>query len=152
MGRPRLYTDDERLAARRANYRRYYDSHKEIMKQRNYAWRVKNPSKRKEYAKSERDRLREEVFTNYGKECACCGESEKSFLTLDHINRDGRKDSIAACGIWNVRGHVIYRKLRKDGWPKEGYQILCMNCNWAGRFGVCCPHKKSCLSENGLPS
>jgi len=27
----------------------------------------------------------------YGNQCACCGETEKKFLTLDHINNDGTK-------------------------------------------------------------
>lgn len=29
------------------------------------------------------------IFDHYGWECACCGEAEPSFLTIDHVNNDG---------------------------------------------------------------
>jgi hypothetical protein len=35
----------------------------------------------------------------------------------------------------------VYRDLKKRGWPQEGYTVLCMNCNFAQRFGHRCPHK-----------
>lgn len=73
--------------------------------------------------------------------CACCGEANPSFLTIDHENNDGAKLRMA----WGRRrdwgGHHLARMLRQKGWP-SGYQILCMNCN-LGRHknGGTCPHK-----------
>lgn len=29
------------------------------------------------------------IYSHYGRECKCCGETEPIFLTLDHINDDG---------------------------------------------------------------
>lgn len=83
-------------------------------------------------------KLRLEVLTHYsgGKpKCACCGEEEIKFLTIDHINGGGRKDREE-----NGKGTMMYRRLRKTGYPK-GYQVLCYNCNCAkGAYGKC-PHK-----------
>ena len=48
--------------------------------------RAKENRKRREGAA----RIRDAVFSHYGGDrCACCGETEKLFLTLDHINNDG---------------------------------------------------------------
>ena len=32
---------------------------------------------------------KEKVFDHYGWVCACCGEAEPLFLTIDHVNNDG---------------------------------------------------------------
>lgn len=67
--------------------------------------------------------------------CACCGESEYAFLTMDHIDGGGnehRKET-----GW---GHGAYIWLAKNKYP-EGFQVLCMNCNFAkGKLGTC-PHQ-----------
>ena len=72
-----------------------------------------------------------------GHECSCCGEREVRFLTLDHINNDGARYR----QMYNEQ--QIYRMARREGWPKDKYQVLCMNCNFAkGHFGIC-PHKEA---------
>jgi hypothetical protein len=40
-------------------------------------------------AKRWRIGIREDVIAAYGGRCACCGEFERDFLTLDHVNNDG---------------------------------------------------------------
>jgi len=79
---------------------------------------------------------REDLFRVYGGKCACCGESIGAFLTLDHINDDGKAER-------KTLHHTlrIYRKAVKEADPSK-YQILCFNCNMgrAGNDGVC-PHK-----------
>jgi hypothetical protein len=90
--------------------------------------------------KNELLKIKEKVFEIYGEKCACCGELEKSFLTIDHINNDGathRKE------IGNG-GDRILRWLRKNNYP-EGFQILCWNCQWGKvkNNGVC-PHQVRC--------
>lgn len=71
--------------------------------------------------------------------CACCGEKEPKFLTLDHVNNDGAKHREE---IGN-RGAGIYKWLRDKGYP-PGFQILCMNCNHGKALnnGIC-PHKSN---------
>lgn len=79
-----------------------------------------------------------EVITHYGGRCACCGETEPLFLTIDHINGGGtahRKE----IGYF---GSSFYIWLRRENYP-EGYQVLCFNCNCArGLNGGICPHEQ----------
>lgn len=89
-----------------------------------------------------RKQVRHEVYMAYGGYCcACCGESEPAFLSIDHVNNDGaehkRRENL-------VTGEQMYRWLKRHGFP-PGFQILCMNCQWGKRNnnGVC-PHQVRC--------
>lgn len=89
-------------------------------------------------------RLRIEVLTAYGKRCVCCGEKEPAFLTLEHTKGDGKAHR------GKSGSYTAYVDLKRRGWPKDGYTLLCMNCNWAKRFGESkCPHKQS-ISEKRI--
>ena len=73
--------------------------------------------------------IKEEVFTYYSgnnkPKCQLCPYDDIRALTLDHINNNGaihRRENKSMSGI------VLYRQLKKDGYPK-GYQVLCYNCN-----------------------
>ena len=96
-----------------------------------------------ELAKNERHERKIRVFHHYGGKCACCGESELTFLAIDHINGGGNTHRKAlkngkrgTCG-----GDCFYRYLEANNYP-PGYQALCHNCNHAKAWGVC-PHKLS---------
>lgn len=80
-------------------------------------------------------RLRQDIFNAYGKQCACCGESQKEFLTIDHINGDGAKHRRER------NGSNLYVWLRQNDYP-EGFQTLCWNCNCAKHIYGICPHNK----------
>lgn len=84
-------------------------------------------------------RLRNECFNQYGKECACCGINILQFLTIDHEEGSGNIQRKNLFG-YNISGIHMYRWLKKNNFPK-GYRILCMNCNWATRYGTICPHQ-----------
>lgn len=86
--------------------------------------------------------LKAEVFSAYGGNlCACCGETEPHFLSIDHINNDGAK--MKKNGTHGYSSSQFYRYLKKEGFP-SGFQILCMNCNVGKhRNGGVCPHKSS---------
>lgn len=88
-------------------------------------------------------RLKDECFSAYGGYvCACCGELEKEFLTLDHKNDDGAEHRRELrSGKGRGAGWLVYLDLRKKGYP-DGYQVLCMNCNWGRRKTGTCPHKR----------
>ena len=45
----------------------------------------------------------------------------------------------------------VYHDLKKRGFPQEGFEILCMNCNWGCRMGRVCPHKKERDALNVAP-
>ena len=84
--------------------------------------------------KRQRRNLRKRLFEVYGSVCACCGESEERFLTLDHKLNDGnhaRKES---------KDIKIMRKAISEADPRK-YQILCFNCNCArSQHNGICPH------------
>ncbi len=82
--------------------------------------------------------LKELCLSHYGGKCACCGENRIPFLTIDHINGNGNVQRKALFGS-NVGGTHMYRWLIKHSYP-SGFQILCMNCNFATRYRNICPH------------
>ncbi len=92
-----------------------------------------------EKERSLRGRIRRKLegVEAYGGCCQCCGEDNPYFLTIDHIG--GRSE------IDDLHGEKLWRYLKKLGWPKDNYQLLCFNCNCGkANFGIC-PHK---LEEN----
>ena len=91
-----------------------------------------------EQGKRYRQALRDEVFAAYGGyKCACCGETRKLFLSIDHVNGDGNKHR-RAIGI--KAGTAFYAWLRNNLFP-VGFQVLCYNCNLGKRHNNnICPH------------
>lgn len=88
-------------------------------------------------SKTDRRKSKLEVLKNYGEKCACCGEGEIEFLTIDHIEGGGglHRKKLRDSGEFH-----IYRWLKKNHWPK-GYRVLCLNCNGARGFFGYCPHE-----------
>ena len=88
-----------------------------------------------------RAELRAELIAAYGGKCQCrgCDVTEPEFLGLEHTKRDGKKHR-AECG---GAGWITYRDLQRRGWPKDGYELRCFNCNFsAGMFGGKCVHER----------
>lgn len=115
--------------------------HRERQRKYSNDWIKRNPDRAKARSESFRKRLKQELFDAYGHQCACCDEAEEAFLTLEHTNGDGA-DHRQRVGS----GSGVYQDLKKRGWPKDGYEILCWNCNMARRYGNTCPHKLPSLS------
>lgn len=87
-------------------------------------------------AKQFRNKRRIKCFEKLGNQCVCCGETQIKFLQVDHINGGGRKEKLLKSGY-------SFRRIELENYPKEKYQVLCSNCNWAkGIYGVC-PHKEN---------
>lgn len=121
----------------RLRSRAYYQAHREEILarlKRNYE---ADPAPKKEYARQQALQLRTEFLAAYGGSCACCGETEPAFLCLDHMNRDGVHDRAITGG----RNVGVIRRLKREGWPKNGYRLLCANCNTATAWGRECPHR-----------
>lgn len=104
---------------------------KDPERQREYERNRHQPSRWKDQSR----KLREEVITAYGSKCVCCGEDESVFLVLDHINNDG-----AAHRKEIGKGGSMYRWIKRNGFPKDLFQILCWNCNAAKSILGRCPH------------
>lgn len=86
-----------------------------------------------------RNAVRDAVYKAYGGyKCACCGETERAFLSIDHIHNDGAEHKRR---FKLQTGEQLYRWLIRHNFP-PGFQILCMNCQWGKRNnnGVC-PHQ-----------
>jgi hypothetical protein len=122
----------------------YYQAHKKEMNAKNKDWKKKNPEKNKiiqrNHSKKYRQKLIIQVLSHYGgnpPKCACCGERELDFLTIDHINGGGNQHRKKVLGHL-IGGWIFYIWLRKNNFP-EGFRVLCWNCQWGCRKhnGVC---------------
>lgn len=131
----------------RGQRQRYYQRQKAAGKLRYYtdpSYRARTQAaSRRRYAK-----VREQMLLEYGQKCACCGEQNRAFLTMDHGGTDKGKLFVFGTTkkgkprVLPVRGTAEYFRLMKLGWPKDlGIRVLCMNCNFAERGGRTCPHR-----------
>ena len=93
--------------------------------------------KQRSRSRYEKRELRHAAIMAYGGyRCSCnhrggaCGEKPPEFLCIDHINGNGKI-------LGEKGGHILYRRLKKQGYP-PGYRVLCHNCNLAlGFYGYC---------------
>lgn len=92
---------------------------------------------RKSFAKTKQKAL-DAIFDFYGRKCACCGESNPYFLTVDHVNNDGAKERRRRQGS---SFFISVAKAIALGSSREDIQILCFNCNCGKhRNSGACPH------------
>jgi len=92
-------------------------------------YRKKN---RKSISRKNRERrkaIKIEVLTYYGNGkicCVICGEEREACLSIDHINEDGANHRRQLKSGYAAHFHEW---LKHENFP-EGYQTLCMNCQW----------------------
>jgi hypothetical protein len=103
-------------------------------------WKQEHPERTKQMARKDHIRLKKEILTHYSLEkvpkCACCGEMNIEFLSIDHIYGGGKKHYEEIGGLGS-----LYGWLKRNNYP-EGFRVLCMNCNFSlGHFGYC-PHQE----------
>jgi hypothetical protein len=98
---------------------------------------------REELREKHKQRSRErrtECLIAYGgspPKCSCCGELHVEFLSIHHVNGDGKTDRMKPGRL----GSCLFFNLRKLGFP-PGYAVLCHNCNLSLGFYGYCPHNK----------
>src|SRR5215471_7657366 len=83
--------------------------------------------------------LHNRVIEFLGNKCVCCGETEHVFLTVDHINGGGSKH------FRERPNGRMFKEILQDPEALSKYRCLCMNCNWAKRYGNYCPHELKLL-------
>jgi hypothetical protein len=92
-------------------------------------------------SKERRKKLKQQVITAYGGQCACkhkggiCGERTFEYLSVEHKNGDGvrhRKE----IGRSNIYGWLV-----KNNFPKDNFELHCFNCNCSKGFYGYCPHQ-----------
>ena len=129
-------------------YYRNWEKRKLESKMRRRRLYSKNPIPIIERQRKFRWKTKIEILFSYGgnpPKCACCGEQELGFLTIDHINGDGAKQRREA--TLGRGGHIFYLWLKRNNYP-EGFQVLCYNCNCGrARNNGICPHKKSMVGK-----
>lgn len=81
-----------------------------------------------------RRKRRIDAIEKLGGKCECCGEARLEFLAIDHIAGLSRRKIDEA-------GDGLVMKVRKSGFSKEVFRILCHNCNSSLGFYGYCPHK-----------
>lgn len=122
-----------------ATGKKYYQKNRVMIIEKNKIRRLKNREQLIEYGRARRLNQKRICIDHYSKGkncCACCGEDEFNFLTLDHIKNDGNVDRKKSKN--NLHSYLI-----KLGFPK-GIRVMCFNCN-SGRElspGKICPHKR----------
>jgi len=98
-------------------------------------WKILSCVKCVHRSRLKTETMRREVIEMYGGKCACCGESNFYFLTLDHVNNNGAEERRHPSGQ-----NRIWARLRREKIVSPDYQILCYNCNCTkGHLGSC-PH------------
>lgn len=87
--------------------------------------------------RTKREKAKAIVLARMGEVCVCCGETEKAFLSVDHINNDGAERRKR-----DAKEKRIYTWLIQNNFP-AGFQMLCANCNQGKRMnnGIC-PHRE----------
>jgi|ERR1017187_1899893 hypothetical protein len=109
------------------------------------AWLARHKAKRAASNAVWNQRARNACLNHYGRVCACCGETDMRFLTLDHVNGDGNAQRKTHTSLNLVQ--VLVKQVRETGiWPND-LQTLCYNCNMAKRTGPVCPHKRPVPDE-----
>jgi hypothetical protein len=82
-----------------------------------------------------------EVIKEYGGKCKCpggCPVTEPDWLSVDHVFGGG----VAHRKELKLIGLDFYRWLKKQGFPKKRFRLLCYNCNLSrGHLGKC-PHER----------
>lgn len=85
--------------------------------------------------RGDRRALRDQVLKEYGGRCSCCEEWRTEFLAIDHIGNWGHQERSVSSGS------KLYRRLKREGFPKDRFRLLCHNCNMSiGIYGYC-PHR-----------
>lgn len=103
-------------------------------------WKQNHREAARQHDKNRNKRIKLAVVSAYGGICTCCGEHRIEFLTIEHINHDGKEHREKIGGAGHRGGFKIYLDILKQGCPNN-YTIFCMNCNFATRLGKPCPHQ-----------
>ena len=105
----------------------YRQRHPEKMREKRRRHRIKYKEKIRKYntnwMRENRRKLRKEVIEHYGNKCVRCGINDIRILNIDHIKNNGNQHR------QEIGAYYFPKWLKKNNYP-DGYQVLCLNCNW----------------------
>lgn len=134
------YSIPENKAKKDKKDAEYREKNREAINEKNRQRYADNKVKEQMRQQRRRFVLKLEVLSHYSQcgdaVCACCGEDEIEFLSIDHINGGGIKQRKKL----GRSGWSFYLWLKSNNFP-DGFRVLCHNCNQSyGQFGYC-PHE-----------
>ena len=103
--------------------------------------RARYQTNKEQYQRKYREanwKLKLQLIDAYGGRCVCCGINEPRFLSIDHVNGGGYQHRQALRN--KGKGGSFYKWLRDQGFPQDGFALLCYNCNLSKGFYGACPH------------
>lgn len=133
-----------------------YHKNQEHRKAVNKIWRTKNreriqkksreqyrinTAQKLAYSKKYAQKVKVELVSHYAPDMRCqcedtncwhqerCTVNNLRILTMEHPNGGGNKQRKQLA----IQGTTFYLWLRRNNYP-EGFQVLCMNCNWMRRY------------------
>lgn len=123
-----------------AYQKEYRAANKEKIQEYNEQYWIDNKEKLNESNKYFRTVLKVKFVELYGGKCNCCGEPDIDFLTLDHVQNDGKTDR------GSYKGNYRAYKKAISAFTPDIYQVLCYNCNHAKHNnGGVCPHQRKAM-------
>lgn len=125
--------------------------YRERLRRNGRSWQSvpENREKQTVYSRDSKRRLflprKLEALRRYGDgRCACCGETDYRFLTLDHANKDGAAHRTDLGGTPRLSSTTFIHRLAALGWPAvPGLRVLCANCHMAIDLWGGCPHQEA---------
>lgn len=120
----------------------YYEQNRKKQIAQATAWAEANPEGHKGNQRRHYIRFKEAAFAGYGGTiCACCGETEPMFLSIDHVDNNQNEYAKLTMGGHPHNGLRLWKWLHDNAYP-PGFQVLCHNCNQGKRInGGVCPHQ-----------
>lgn len=116
----------KRKEAGKVYLKRYYWKNRERLLAQNKTYRLEEKHRLKYMRNNRMQTQKIEVLTYYGNgKCACvrCGFDDLRALSADHIEGGGCQH------LKKIGRRNLYVWLKENHYP-EGFQTLCMNCQW----------------------
>lgn len=123
----------------RAYHKEWRNKNRDSVRRSQNKYHANNLDKRREWKRAAWSRIRRRVIDKYGGKCACCGELELDFLSIEHVGEWGHihRKILGTRSPW-----TLYDDLTTYDYPKEKIIVLCFNCNMGQRRLGECPHKR----------
>lgn len=119
----RVVTAEEKKRVCQYSKKYYWNHHDLVLSRVGASYRAHSECIRKR-----KQEVKEETLARYGNghvACVRCNESNPACLTIDHIGGGGNAERRS--------GSSFYNWLKKHNYP-DGYQTLCMNCQFLKRY------------------